>query len=130
MTRCEAWLMPGGMIRCDIRADKVVGFLHRFIKALITPPEGPHSAASRPGRRIMHDATAEQFQALRAKMESRLTPRMLEVLGLDAASPPFRQHCRRRAARMRRGPARPRSKGAARRQVRVQTVRVNRDPTG
>jgi hypothetical protein len=52
MTRCEAYLTPGGcivdqpfqlrlpegMIRCYMGADKVVGFGHQLIKALIPPP--------------------------------------------------------------------------------------------
>ena len=34
--------LPDGMIRCYMGADKVVGFGHQFIKALIPPPpEGP-----------------------------------------------------------------------------------------
>jgi len=61
MTRCEAYLTPDGgivdqpfqsrppegMIRCYMGADKVVGFGHQFIKALIPPPpEGPDSPAA------------------------------------------------------------------------------------
>ncbi len=39
--------------------DKVVGFGHQFIKALIPPPpEGPASPEAQPGPRIMHPATA------------------------------------------------------------------------
>ena len=104
MTRCETYFAPGGcivdqpfqqrlpdgMIRCYMAADKVVGFGHQFVKALITPPpEGPDSKAAQPGPRIMHPASAAPFQALRAKMESEWTPRMMEVLGIDAASLPM-----------------------------------------
>ena len=104
MARCEAYLMPGGcivdqpfqarlpdgMIRCYMGADKVVGFGHQFIKALIPPPpEGPESEAAQPGPRIMHGAEAEPFQALRRKMETEWTPRMMEVLGIDAVSLPI-----------------------------------------
>ena len=104
MARCEAYLMPGGcivdqpfqarlpdgMIRCYMGADKVVGFGHQFIKALIPPPpEGPESEAAQPGPRIMHGAEAEPFQALRRNMEREWTPRMMEVLGIDAASLPI-----------------------------------------
>jgi hypothetical protein len=104
MTRCEAYFAPGGcivdqpfqprlpdgMIRCYMGADKVVGFGHQFIKALIPPPpEGPDSEAAQPGPRIMHPASAGPFQALRAKMESEWTPQMMEVLGIDAASLPI-----------------------------------------
>ena len=104
MTSCEAYLaadgcivdqpfqprLPDGMIRCYMGADKVVGFGHQFIKALIPPPpEGPDSPAAQPGPRIMHGAEAEPFQVLRAKMEAEWTPQMMEVLGIDAASLPI-----------------------------------------
>src|SRR5205085_2187780 len=104
MTRCESYFasdgcivdqpfqprLPDGMIRCYMGADKVVGFGHQFIKALIPPPpEGPDSPAAQPGPRIMHGAEAEPFQVLRAKMEAEWTPQMMEVLGIDAASLPI-----------------------------------------
>src|SRR5215472_4252997 len=70
--------------------DKVVGFGHQLIKALIPPPpEGPDSPAAQPGPRIMHGADAEPFQTLRAKMEAEWTPQMMEVLDVDAASLPI-----------------------------------------
>jgi hypothetical protein len=82
--------LPDGMIRCYMGADKVVGFGHQFIKALIPPPpEGPDSPAAQPGPRIMHGPDAEQFQALRTKMEAEWTPQMMQVLGIDAASLPI-----------------------------------------
>jgi len=104
MGRCEAYFaydgciidqpfqprLPDGMIRCYMGVDKVVGFGHQFIKALIPPPpEGPDSPAAQPGPRIMHGADAAPFQALRAKMEEEWTPQMMEVLGIDAASLPI-----------------------------------------
>jgi hypothetical protein len=104
MRRCEAYFtpdgcivdqpfqprLPDGMIRCYMGASRVVGFGHQLIKALIAPPpEGPDSEAARPGPRIMHPASAEPFQALRAKMETEWTPQMMAVLGLDAASLPI-----------------------------------------
>jgi hypothetical protein len=104
MTCCEAYFasdgcivdqpfqprLPDGMIRCYMGTDKVVGFGHQFIKALIPPPpEGPDSPAAQPGPRIMHGADAEPFQALRTKMEVEWTPQMMEVLGIDAAALPI-----------------------------------------
>lgn len=104
MARCEAYLaadgcivdqpfqprLPDGMIRCYMGADKVVGFGHQLIKALIPPPpEGPESEAAQPGPRIMHPASAPPFQALRVKMETEWTPQMMSVLGIDAASLPI-----------------------------------------
>jgi hypothetical protein len=82
--------LPEGMIRCYMGVDKVVGFGHQLIKALIPPPpEGSDSPAAQPGPRIMHNADAEQFQGLREKMEAEWTPEMMEVLGIDARSLPI-----------------------------------------
>jgi hypothetical protein len=82
--------LPEGMIRCYMGADKVAGFGHQLIKALIPPPpEGPDSPAAQPGPRIMHGPDAEPFHALRAKMENEWTPRMMEILDIDAASLPI-----------------------------------------
>jgi hypothetical protein len=104
MTRCEAYLTPGGcivdqpfqprlpegMIRCYMGVNKVVGFGHQLIKALIPPPpEGPDSLAAQPGPRIMHPAAAEPFQTLRTKMETEWTPQMMTTLGIDVASLPI-----------------------------------------
>jgi hypothetical protein len=82
--------LPDGMIRCYMGVDKVVGFGHQRIKALIPPPpEGPDSPAAQPGPRIMHGADVEQFQALRAKMENEWTPKMIEILGIDTSALPI-----------------------------------------
>ena len=98
MARCEPYFGWGGcivdqpfqrrlaegMIRCYMGVDKVVGFGHQLIKALIPPPpEGPDSPAAQPGPRIMHGPDAEPFQALRRKMEDEWVPQMMEVLGVS-----------------------------------------------
>src|SRR5215472_1159227 len=81
--------LPEGMIRCYMAGDKVAGYGHQLIKALVPPPpEGPDSPAAQPGPRIMHGPDATPFQALRAKMENEWTPAMMAVLGIDAASLP------------------------------------------
>jgi hypothetical protein len=104
MARCETYLVPNGsildqpfqprlpdgMIRCYMGADKVVGFGHQLVKALIPPPpEGPDSDAAQPGPRIMHPASAELFQMLRIKMETEWTPQMMAILGIDVESLPI-----------------------------------------
>jgi hypothetical protein len=82
--------LPDGMIRCYMSADKVVGFGHQLVKALIAPPsEGPDSEAAQPGPRIMHPVAAMAFQALRTKMESEWTPQMMQLLDIDAESLPI-----------------------------------------
>jgi hypothetical protein len=82
--------LPDGMIRCYMGADKVVGFGHQLIKALIAPPsEGPDSPQAQSGPRIMHGPDAAPFQKLRAKMEDEWAPQMMQVLGIEAASLPI-----------------------------------------
>jgi len=104
MARCEPYFasdgciidqpfqprLPEGMIRCYMGVDKVVGFGHQLIKALIPPPaDDGNSPAVQPGPRVMHPADAAPFQALRAKMENEWTPQMMATLGIDAASLPI-----------------------------------------
>jgi hypothetical protein len=104
MDRCEVYFsaegcivdqpfqprLPDGMIRCYMGADKVVGFGHQLIKALIAPPpEGPTSPEAQPGPRIMHSASAPAFQALRARMETEWVPQMMQALDIDVASLPI-----------------------------------------
>jgi hypothetical protein len=104
MRSCEAYLteegcivdqpfqprLPDGMIRCYMGQDKVVGFGHQLIKALIPPPpEGPDAPEAQLGPRIMHGPDAEPFQALTQQMESEWVPQMTEVLGIDPTSLPI-----------------------------------------
>ena len=104
LARCEPYFAAGGcvidqpfqprlsdgMIRCYMGRDKVVGYGHQLIKALIPPPpEGPDSPAAQPGPRIMHRAEAAPFQALRARMENEWTPQMMAALGINAAALPI-----------------------------------------
>ncbi len=82
--------LPEGMIRYYVGADKVAGFGHQLIKALIPPPpEGPDSPAAQPGPRIMHGPDAAPFQALRRQMEAEWVPQMMEALGIAAAELPI-----------------------------------------
>lgn len=104
MARCEPYFGWGGcvidqpfqprlsegMIRCYMGVDKVVGFGHQLIKALMPPPpEGPDSPAAQPGPRIMRGPDAEPFQALRRKMEEEWVPQMMKELALDRARLPI-----------------------------------------
>jgi Domain of unknown function (DUF6815) len=104
MRRCESYFseggciidqpfqprLPEGMIRCYVGVDKVVGFGHQLIKALVPPPpEGPNSPEAQPGPRIMHGPDAAPFQALRTRMETEWVPQLLEVLGIDKGDLPI-----------------------------------------
>ena len=55
--------LPEGMIRCYMGTDRVVGFGHQLIKALVPPPpEGPDAPAAQPGPRIMNGPDAGPFK--------------------------------------------------------------------
>ena len=82
--------LPEGMIRCYMAGDRVAGFGHQRIKALMEPPpDGPDSPAAQPGPRIMHGPDAAPFQALKAHMEDEWTPQMLHVLGIERTALPI-----------------------------------------
>ena len=81
--------LPDGMVRCYMSGDRVVGFGHQLIKALVTPSAGSDSEASEPGPRIMHPASAEPFQTLRTRMEEEWTPAMMSTLDIEARSLPI-----------------------------------------
>ncbi len=104
MARCESYFGWGGciidqafqprlldgMIRCYMGVDRVVGFGHQKIRALVAPPpEGPDSPGAQPGPRYMVGPDAAEFQLLRRKMEEEWTPQMMEVLRLDRNSLPI-----------------------------------------
>jgi hypothetical protein len=104
LKRCEAYFagggciidqpfqprLPDGMIRCYMGTEKVIGFGHQLIKALIPPPpEGPNSEAAMPGPRIMHPASAPEFQPLKTLMETDWTPQMINLLDICAGSLPI-----------------------------------------
>jgi len=76
--------LPDGMIRCYMSGDRVAGFGHQKIRALIPPPpEGPDSPAAQPGPRTMHGPDAVPFRRLRAQMETEWTPQMMRLLEID-----------------------------------------------
>jgi hypothetical protein len=104
MARCEPYFgwggciidqpyqprLPEGMIRCYMGVDKVAGFGHQLIKALMPPPpDGPDSPAAQPGPRIMHGPDAAPFQVLRRKMEGEWVPRMIEEFNIDRTDLPI-----------------------------------------
>src|ERR1700752_2316474 len=82
MGRCESYFgwggciidqpfqprLPDGMIRCYMGADRVAGFGHQYIKALIEPPpEGPDAPTAQPGPRIMTVPMPHRFRGCARK---------------------------------------------------------------
>ena len=81
--------LPEGMIRVYSGRDKVIGFGHQLIKALVPlPPEGPDSEAAQPGPRIMSGAEDPKFRSLRRSMEEVWVPGLMETVGLDRRALP------------------------------------------
>ena len=104
LTRCEDYIrddgcvidqpfqarLADGMIRCYMSGDRVVGFGHQLIKALIPPPpEGPDSPSAQPGPRMMYCESAPQFQHLRILMESEWIARMAQTLDIQTEALPL-----------------------------------------
>jgi hypothetical protein len=75
--------LPEGQIRCYLAGDKVAGFAHQLVRALMPAPKSGESPL--PGPRIMYGASEPAFRALRTKMESEWVPAMMREVGLDAA---------------------------------------------
>jgi hypothetical protein len=81
--------LPEGMIRCYMVQERVVGFGHQLIKALLPPPaEGPASEAAQPGPRIMSGASNPAFQVLRRNMEFEWVPAMRRLLQIEREALP------------------------------------------
>ncbi len=75
----------GGMVRCYMSLDRVVGFSEQAPRqedGSGVAPFGMNSA------KMMHGAEAETFRTLRALMEQEWTPAMALILGLAAADLP------------------------------------------
>jgi hypothetical protein len=82
--------LSDGMIRCYMSGDKVAGFGHQKIKALVPPPpEGLDASAAQSGPRIMDGPDAAPFHRLRTKMETEWTPQMMQILRIEAKELPI-----------------------------------------
>jgi hypothetical protein len=76
--------LPDGMIRCYLAQDRVAGFAHQFIRALMPPPPpGSPPEAAQPGPRIMYGADAAGFERLREHMESDWVPMLAERFEIE-----------------------------------------------
>lgn len=83
-----------GMVRCYLVHDKVVGFGHQAINALLPPPPGaPPSQAPQPGPRLYHPPAMPQFQSLKRKVEQDWVPAMQQRLGIETVCLPILWDC-------------------------------------
>jgi hypothetical protein len=99
--RCESYfadagrlvdqpLMPRhaeGMVRCYLVEDRVAGFGHQLVTALMDPASG-ESAPPLPPARVYCGPEAAEFQALKAILEGEWVPQLQQLLRLDTASLP------------------------------------------
>lgn len=101
MERCDSFFADGGriidqplvarhadgMVRGYVVCDRVAGFGHQYVTALMDPPAG-ELAPPLPEPRLYHGPGRPEFQALRRRLESEWIPQMQALLDIDAASLP------------------------------------------
>jgi len=76
-----------GMVRCYMVYDRVVGFGHQRVTALMDPAVG-ESAPPLPPPRTYHGASKPEFQTLKYRLESEWIPQMQALLKIDTESLP------------------------------------------
>ncbi len=67
-----------GMIRCYLVHDRVAGFGHQHVTALLPVPDG--ASAPDPGPRQYHGPDKPEFQRLKHLLETSWVPAMLDIL--------------------------------------------------
>lgn len=101
MHRCEAYFADSGrivdqpfqarhaegMVRCYLVQDRVAGFGHQLVTALMDPAPGEPVPPPPPPRAYCGPSRPE-FQALEARLESEWVPQMQSLLGVDTPSLP------------------------------------------
>ena len=75
------------MIRCYLVGDRVAGFGHQLVTALLPPPEGTTQSPPPPPR-LYYGPSKPQFQALKAKLESEWVREMQRLLDIETESLP------------------------------------------
>ncbi len=76
-----------GMVRCYLVNDRVEGFGHQLVTALL-PPKPGNAGPPRPAPRLYYPPSLPEFQPLKKELESEWLPEMLRVLEIDRASLP------------------------------------------
>jgi hypothetical protein len=73
--------LADGMIRCYLSGNRVVGFGHQFVTALLPPPEGVRESPPPPPR-LYYGPNQPELQAIRAKLEGGWVEDMQAALDL------------------------------------------------
>jgi hypothetical protein len=76
-----------GMIRCYMVHDRVVGFGHQFVTALLEPPPGSLESPAPPAR-LYYGPNKPEFQDLKTRLESRWIGDLQRRLEVDTHSLP------------------------------------------
>lgn len=83
-----------GMVRCYLTKDKVVGFGHQEINALVPAPEGADPAeAPQPGKRLYYPPEKAEFQYLKQQLESSWVAEMQAILDIAYGDLPMLWDC-------------------------------------
>lgn len=80
-----------GMVRCYLVKDRVAGFGHQQINALI--PADIDEEAPTPGPRLYHPSTMAEYQRLLHKLEEEWLPELTGVVGLAKDQLPLLWDC-------------------------------------
>jgi hypothetical protein len=102
VSRCESYFAAGGpmiaqpyegravegMIRCYLSRDRVVGFGHQFVTALLPPPPGTLESPAPPPRYYFGPDKPE-FQALKALLEEGWVSEMQHLCNVPTAELPL-----------------------------------------
>lgn len=89
----QAWQarLPEGIVRAYLVEDRVTGFGHQAVNALI--PSSPGQSALQPGPRLYHGADMAEFQALKQRLESEWIGLLRERVGLAHEQLPLLWDC-------------------------------------
>src|SRR5262245_14835730 len=79
--------LAGGLTRCYMARDRVAGFGHQLVTALLPPPSGAATPPD-PEPRRYYGPEQPEFQSLRQRMDSDWIARLLRSAGLSRASLP------------------------------------------
>ncbi len=99
--RCEAYFADGasmvdqafqprladGMVRCYLSEDRVVGFGHQMVTALLAPPTAGEVPPPPPPR-MYYGADRAEFQAVLGRMHSEWVPELCRLLDLERSQLP------------------------------------------
>src|SRR5262249_45244329 len=77
-----------GMVRCYVVQDRVAGFGHQRVTALMDPAPG-QAAPPLPPPRIYVGPSTPGFQALKASLESDWIPKIQTLLGMETSALPL-----------------------------------------